>query len=275
MRSALQLLAATAAFAVLITSGNLFANDQKLSGSMFIANTWKNSVVKRESLALKEMIKGNIPDYIFNMKPVTIGDGKNKITFYVTPDYLSIGNNSDHILIPLNFISAAKVAKHYNAVLPTAKMVDAIYKTATVKLEPATMKPGKAMAKNGYIKKHDQAIKANLPKDYQDKLIAGHKKDTVISTKLIGARNRIAIYGWHRSDEAPIQPLSIWHWASYADYSHGIRLVDRNVVVNGEFWDIADVLSSKELAAILSYEGTLDIDSLMSPKMDDTLAGAQ
>ena len=45
---------------------------------------------------------------------------------------------------------------------------------------------------------------------------------------------KIAIYGWHRLNGAPIQPLSTVHGACYADYSHGIRLVSETVLVDGK-----------------------------------------
>ncbi|SMF07784.1 hypothetical protein [Pseudobacteriovorax antillogorgiicola] len=244
------------------------AYSKEASGSGFLVDTWDVHPAKRERLALDKAIQGEIPDFIFRMKPITVEEFGHRITFYVSPNYLALGSKDDFFLMPFNFISACKIAKHYNAVLPTPKMVDLIYKSADIKLKPATMKPGPSMIRNSYIKKHDQGIKASLVfQDYHNKLVAGHKKDTVLSNVLSRAKDRIAIYGWHQSESQTIQPLSIWHWANYADYSHGVRLVDRNVVVDGEFWDIADVLSMPEFAPLLSYEGVLAIDELMNPHM--------
>ena len=87
---------------------------------------------------------------------------------------------------------------------------------------------------NAYIKKHDQGIKGSLINANLGSLIVGIK-DTVLAN--VSNTGRIAS---RSTDGTPvlkkIQPLSTWHWASYADYSHGIRLVDRNVLENGEYW---------------------------------------
>jgi hypothetical protein len=56
-------------------------------------------------------------------------------------------------------------------------------------------------------------------------LLAGHKKDLVLTRKLATRPNRVAIYGWHQLSGEPIQPVSTVHVAEYADYSHGVRLI--------------------------------------------------
>ena len=55
----------------------------------------------------------------------------------------------------------------------------------------------------------------------------------------------------------PIQPLSLLHEASYADYSHGIGWVSSPMVVDGVERPIADVARDPELAGLLSDEGPL------------------
>lgn len=226
------------------------------------------SVVEREHLALKQALAGTIPQSNFELVPVTVTKGKNTLTFYVTPNYFTLGSDNKEVIMPFNFHSATKIAKRYQAILPTTKMVDLIYNAADIKLKPSTMKPGPRMASTSYILKHQKKIDKSLPQNYRGLLLAGHKKDTVLSNVLHKAKDRIAIYGWHRDSQSPIQPLSTWHWASYADYSHGIRLVDRTVVVNGKNWDIADVLNHHKLSQMLSYEGTVDVDALMSPETE-------
>ena len=89
-------------------------------------------------------------------------------------------------------------------------------------------------------------------------LTAGHMKDLVISTRLWSQPGRVAIYGWHRAADAPIQPLSTVHGARYADYSHGVRLVSQRVFVNGEPRSLFDVLADRRLSRLLSDEGPLD-----------------
>ena len=100
-----------------------------------------------------------------------------------------------------------------------------------------------------------------------DALISGHKKDVVLTNRLARAGAKIAIYGWHRLSGTPIQPLSTVHSASYADYSHGIRLVSDIVLIDGEPWSIYRVLEDPWLARILSDEGPIPrVREFMAPR---------
>ncbi len=51
----------------------------------------------------------------------------------------------------------------------------------------------------------------------------------------------MAIYGWHKPDGTPIQPLTTVHVDWYVDYSHGVRLAKRTVKVDGQSADLWDV----------------------------------
>jgi hypothetical protein len=88
-------------------------------------------------------------------------------------------------------------------------------------------------------------------------LVAGHKKDVVIATKVFATPGKVAIYGWHKSDGKPIQPLYTGHTAAWVDYSHGIRLVQRRMMVNGHAKTIDEVLADPRLAPLLSREGVM------------------
>ena len=88
--------------------------------------------------------------------------------------------------------------------------------------------------------------------------MAGIKKDVVVTDELLKRPDRVAIYGWHKLDGQPIQPLTTVHVAWYVDYSHGIRLVDQWCVVDGENKRVEDVLRDKELCVLLSDEGLLE-----------------
>ena len=86
-------------------------------------------------------------------------------------------------------------------------------------------------------------------------LVAGIKKDVVITNRLGEKPNRLAIYGWHKLDGTPIQPLTIVHKDTYVDYSHGVRLMKRTVIVDGKPWDVRHVLHAADLCRLLSDEG--------------------
>ena len=87
------------------------------------------------------------------------------------------------------------------------------------------------------------------------------KKDIIISNKIYSPdRNyeRVVIYGWHLSENNPIQPVYNGHGASYADYSHGVRLVSRRAFLNSDSIRIDSLLQDSDLSALLSDEGVID-----------------
>ena len=101
-------------------------------------------------------------------------------------------------------------------------------------------------------------------------LTAGDKKDVVLTERLWQNPDRVAIYGWHQSNGKPIQPLSTVHGWHYADYSHGIRLISGQVLVNHRVQSLYSVLEDAHLAAVLSSEGALHrvaalVDRLQQP----------
>jgi hypothetical protein len=89
------------------------------------------------------------------------------------------------------------------------------------------------------------------------RLVAGTKKDVVVTNRLGERPDRVAIYGWHQLDGTPIQPLTIVHVNWYVDYSHGVRLMRRAVTVDGRPRDVRHVLHAADLCGLLSDEGPL------------------
>jgi hypothetical protein len=88
-------------------------------------------------------------------------------------------------------------------------------------------------------------------------LTAGDKKDLVLTNRLWNNLDRVAIYGWHRQDGNPIQPLSTVHGARYADYSHGVRLISDTAYVDGKAESLMALLQNAQLAPVLSDEGRI------------------
>ncbi|MGE5254336.1 MAG: hypothetical protein ACM3N7_10260, partial [Planctomycetaceae bacterium] len=83
--------------------------------------------------------------------------------------------------------------------------------------------------------------------------------------RLVPGQGKIAIYGWHRPSGIPIQPLSTVHGASYADYSHGIRLISNRLLLNGKPRLYYEVLEDPARAELLSDEGVIpQIRSLLT-----------
>ena len=240
-------------------------------GTNFAQRISHGKAKEREHAIAAELLRGNLPDFLRELKPVTLRsqlpNGRTvTATICVLPDYLAIGSDEDFLRIPMDLHTATTVASRFGFTLPTRKMVDAIYVQADAKLAPEPMTAGPQMSSTAYYVTHNDRISAQRAKlaTPPDALLAGHKKDVVLTGRLASKTGKIAIYGWHRPDGRPIQPLSTVHGAGYADYSHGIRLVSGVVFVDGQATSLATVLQDPELAPVLSDEGPLpDLGELM------------
>ncbi len=105
--------------------------------------------VERDRAITREVLSGNIPDHLRQLVPVgfdgALSDGQPVIVVLcVTPDYLSIGSDRDHVRVPMGLPAAAKIADELGFFLPTTRIVDAIYDQADVQLSPAPMAPTSA-----------------------------------------------------------------------------------------------------------------------------------
>ena len=235
---------------------------ETLTGSQFVRQTADMSEVDREALIGAELLAGDVPRFLRRLKPVTLegqtADGKTeRVTVCVTPDYLALGSDEDFLRIPMALPTALRIADRFGFVLPTPKIVDAIYDQAEVQLRPQPLPAGPQMRSSAYYWRHEAQIRAQrlalgAPLGV---LVAGDKKDLVLTNLLRERPGRVAIYGWHRGDGDPIQPLSTVHGARYADYSHGVRLVSAVAYVDGRPTAITDLLEDPQLADLLSDEG--------------------
>jgi hypothetical protein len=240
---------------------------QDLTGSQFVHYVSKMDARDREQAILEQVSKGNLPDFLRKLVPVKLqgqlAAGKDLVaTIFVTPDYLAIGSDTDFLRIPMNLHTALAVAQRFGFVLPTRKMVDAIYLQSRYHLVPQPLPAGAQMRSTDYYWTHNEliedqehAIGASL-----GALVSGDKKDVVMSNRLAEHLGRIAIYGWHRGAGQPIQPLSTVHGANYADYSHGIRLVSEWAIIDGKLQLVRDILHDPSTAIILSDEGPIRVD---------------
>jgi len=159
----------------------------------------------------------------------------------------------------MNLETAAAVVDRLGFVLPTKKIVDAIYRQSAFHFVPQPLPAGPQMRSTAYYQAHNEMIeKQARSRGIPDgPLVSGDKKDVVITNLLARKQGRIAIYGWHLPTGAPIQPLSTVHGACYADYSHGIRLVSATAVVDGKLRSLAKMLQDPSLARLFSDEGPI------------------
>ena len=143
-------------------------------------------------------------------------------------------------------------------------MVDLVYSKAEIKLRPQPIPPSALMTTVPVFMQHTDSIMQQIdqlgPYRSADHIIAGHKKDIIISNKIYSADrsyDRVVIYGWHRSENDPIQPVYNGHDAQYADYSHGVRLISKSAFINEDSLQLDDILMDPNLAILLSQEGVI------------------
>ncbi len=238
--------------------------DRAMTGSEFATSVSGMNRSEREQAIETQLTEGNFPGFLKRLKPVQLSqmlqDGTTRTaTVFAMPDYLSVGSDRDYLLTPMDLHTALAAAVRLGFILPTRKIVDAIFQQAEVRCTPEPMPAGPEMRSTAYYVIHNQKIRKQLaslacaPGD----LISGHKKDLVLTNRLIRNHGKIAIYGWHRPSGIPIQPLSTIHGMHYADYSHGIRLVSEIVLIDHKPRSIYDVLEDPELASAVSDEGAM------------------
>lgn len=233
-----------------------------LTGSEFYRRAAAFGWQQRDSLAVQAVLQGNVPSFWKRFVGVEVSTKDSasgrliRATYFVAPDYLGVGTDRDWARVPLTPMAAQRLADCLGCFLPTRRMVDDIYRAATVKLEPVPLFALRDSTSTMYH--HHLIIEGQ--RQGRKGLIAGIKKDVVISGKVSkdSRPNRVAIYGWHRLDGRPIQPLYTGHVNWYVDYSHGIRLVWRRIKVEGRWMDYTEVLSHPVYRRLLCDEEACD-----------------
>lgn len=233
------------------------------TGSAFGAGLAATDDEAREALIRQELLEGNIPQFLRRLQPVelhaTLGARALRIVLCVMPDYLAVGSDRDYLLVPLRLQTALAVADRYGFALPTDAVVDAIYAQSAVHLAPQPLPASAQMRSTRYYLTHDAMVREQRAgfEETPGALVAGDKKDLVLTSLLWSYPERVAIYGWHTRDARPIQPLSIVHGWHYVDYSHGTRLLSRRILVNGAPADLYSALEDPALAPLLNHHGAI------------------
>src|ERR1700722_19253991 len=109
-----------------------------LSGSQFARTIWSTSMslTDREDSIYTQIIKGNVPNFYRNLIAVTstatVDSKLQSVTYYVIPDMLAIGCDSDYFLCPMSPMLATKIGSLTGTTLPTRKMVGDIWTAASM-----------------------------------------------------------------------------------------------------------------------------------------------
>lgn len=219
----------------------------------------------REDLIFAQFKAGNVPDFMRKAMPITVAMGNNSLTYWTLPDVLCVGTDADYLRTSINPLTARKVADLFNAILPTRKMAYQIWQAATIKLTPSPNGPpyDATMLSTERMIFHNTKIQTALGNRTPGELITGHKKDIVLSAGLATYPKNVAIVGWWYPSGQMIQPLNyVSHDRFYTDYSHGTRLIHRQMIINGQWYEAYDVLRTKLLADLISDEGTFDASQM-------------
>src|ERR1051325_5177504 len=164
-------------------------------GTAFVASLAALPRDRREQAIFEELSRGNVPDFLRRLRPIRLSlpgqpaaDGRQRMvtaTVWVMPDYLAVGSNEDFVRVPLGLPTATAIARRFGFVLPTRKLVDAIYQQAALRLPPVPMPAGPEMRSVDYLLRHNRTIEQQRMAWQQiDGIVAGHKKDLVLSEQI-------------------------------------------------------------------------------------------
>lgn len=232
------------------------------SGSEFMQRLIPLSLEEREEEIYLALAEGNMPDFLRN--PIQLKENfqdslgiLHELIYEVLPDYLAVGSDEDYYRIPMNPHTAQRLADLFGASLITSKISDQIYENASIKLDPFFYKPvgreNESVEK--FILHHEQIEKQKAEANGKNgELISGIKKDVILSYHLEELLEKVVIYGWHKLDGKPIQPVYKGHVNWYVDYSHGIRLMNQQVMLDGKLTTVSRILSDPILFRLLSDE---------------------
>lgn len=245
-------------------------SSEALSGSAFVNLIWSMPREQREEQIYSQVTSGNIPNFMRQLSTVTstaeIGGNSHSVKYFVIPEYLAVGSDSDYFLCPMTPLLAQRICNALHCTLPTKKMVDKIYYSAPCKLRPQPIPPTEQMITVPVFAQHNDSVKAQrLPVIAQyplGTLVGGTKKDVIISNYIYqnlktNVPKPVVIYGWHQLNGQPIQPVYNGHGETYADYSHGIRLVLDSIIVDETAMTFSQLLADPILCGMVSDEGTI------------------
>ncbi len=217
----------------------------------------------------QQVTSGNVPDFMRpeNYRTVTVetrvGNRTVSATFRVCPDYLAIGPNNDFTRMPLDPLTAQRIADRFGLAMPTQRMTDIIDAEAAKAggtmpfvAAPAVGKrvtdphSGKSVESNWHYQAYgnyegrwmlsgefiimQNRILQESPESVRNAPIrSGLKKDVIYDPFAFQESHEggppVVIY------RRGVQGLSNWHNEKYFDYSHGIRFLDSEVIVTERF----------------------------------------
>jgi hypothetical protein len=225
------------------------------------------SLPEREDYIFNQVTNGNVPQFLRKLvaltNSATINGTNHTVQYFVAPDYFALGSDADYFFTPMTPMLAQRVSNYLGCTLPTRKISDEIWKGAKVKMTPTPIPPTPKMITVPVFETHNDIVRtqrlAQITTHPLGELVTGDKKDIVISPLIYTnlhtrASTPVVIYGWHKADGKAIQPIYNGHANTWADYSHGIRLVQQACTLDGKPTTISAILTNTNYAALLSDE---------------------
>ena len=184
------------------------------------------------------------------------------VSIDVSSDYVT----AQGIRVPLWPSTAQRVADRFGAMLPTKRLVDEIWRHATVKIEPHPMNYRPLAGDDvRVIAQHEAIVDGQIAG--RTGLVDGPLKNYIVGRALTtsAARGKQYLYGWHRLNGTPIQPVFGGHSSRFSDYAAGTRLVSRTAYLNGQPVTIESLFANPQYAPLLYDDGTLTPAALRYP----------
>jgi hypothetical protein len=204
----------------------------------------------------------DVPDYIGSdpWKWVEIDEHGHTLRMLVAPDYFAVGNPPLRMARTRPF-GAQDVADHYDAILPSRKILRAIQYAASPRIGFLDVKGAPYHIPVLQIETEEALERANDMADDKfaelgiapgEGLTIGYKKAIVSGPNLDGSK--VAIFGGIGGNLDPetgrkeiVQAYYTGHPSSYSDDSHGIVLVSRKAELDGRPVDLRrDVFGSSD-----------------------------
>jgi len=157
--------------------------------------------------------------------------------------------------------AAQYIADHFDALICTAGIVDAIYAARDATAAPQTLgwqEGGKWRNPGGSLPwwmYYADRLAAKLPPT-PGAVLSPIGKDYVLDARQPEHPDRCAIYGWQNVSgvaiQSPATGASFIHELSFFDYSHTIRIVRRRAWLNGAEVDLASIYQNQP--RLVSYK---------------------
>lgn len=205
------------------------------------------------------IIQGELSPHLLTFLPVKIRHGSLTATIYVSPDYIGVMGSDGHFRTPLPAVSLQRIADHFGASLPTARMVDGIYHSdGAVRISFNGYSPTRGESRDSTRLWIASNVSIEKKLAGRTGLVAGHKKDVVVGPTQVARPDKVAIFGAWGSDGKIIQGLNVKdHYLGYSDYSQCGRLIYPVVTIDGSDWDMADVFRHPTYRELLTGEGPM------------------